>query len=152
MPPGHPAAAATTFAAANNSGDLGRDETGANLKSFSQSWYYLSGIDAVQQNTHGTLVAIGDSITDGAGSTADQNKRWPDQFAARLQSAGSATIQSVLNSGIGGNQVLTDYAGPSGTGLLDRLVQDVLQRANVTDVVLLEGTNDLVTMPMHSAE
>jgi lysophospholipase L1-like esterase len=95
--------------------------------------------------TVGSVVAFGDSITDGHGSTVDADRRWPDALARRLQRRPGPTL-SVLNKGISGNQLL--LTGPSGgpifgVGGLDRLRADVLDERAVRAVIFLEGINDI---------
>jgi lysophospholipase L1-like esterase len=85
-----------------------------------------------------TIVALGDSITDGAGSTGGANRRWPDVLAERLAAAGSRW--GVANQGISGNRVLGDGAGLSA---LARLDQDVLAMPNVGALIVFEGVNDI---------
>jgi lysophospholipase L1-like esterase len=85
------------------------------------------------------VVTFGDSITDGARSTADTNNRWPDQLARRLNAQGGAPV-AVLNAGISGNRVLGDGAGQSALARFDK---DVLMQTGVTHVVVLEGINDI---------
>ena len=69
------------------------------------SWFYLDGVDVLSTARKGTIVAFGDSITDGHYSTIDANGRWPDWLARRIPN------YSVLNEGIGGNQLLADTSG-----------------------------------------
>ena len=85
--------------------------------------------------SHGVM-AIGDSITDGNGSTADANRRWPDVLAARLAPHGIA----VANAAIAGGRLLTDGMGHSA---LARFDNDVLSQPGVADVIVLLGTNDI---------
>jgi lysophospholipase L1-like esterase len=84
------------------------------------------------------IVALGDSITDGAGSTVDEDRTWPAQFARRLFKA--APELSVVNEGIAGNQLAHEGYGASALARFDR---DVLSLPGVTHIVLLEGINDL---------
>src|SRR5205807_154813 len=70
------------------------------------SWYYLSGLDVRSSGSAGTLVAFGDSITDGVQSTVGGNDRWPNDLARRLDTVAGPTL-SVADGGIGGNRVLT---------------------------------------------
>jgi lysophospholipase L1-like esterase len=98
-------------------------------------------------------VAFGDSITDGyqagAGqilvenpSGVDENVRYPDFVASRLRASGRKL--GVLNAGISGNKVLSDAATlPFGNAALKRFTTDALEQAGATDVVVLEGINDL---------
>jgi len=83
-----------------------------------------------------TVVAIGDSITDGNGSTPDADRRWPDFLARRLAPHGVA----VANAGISGGRLLRDGMGRSA---LARFEQDVLAQPGVSDVIVLLGTNDI---------
>ncbi|MBB6250859.1 SGNH/GDSL hydrolase family protein [Nitrospirillum iridis] len=86
-----------------------------------------------------TIVAFGDSITDGFGAKDRLMRGWPDQLAALLRARGIRNI-GIANSGIGGNRILRGEVGPSALARFDR---DVLATPGVTDVVLLEGINDL---------
>ncbi|MEU3958484.1 SGNH/GDSL hydrolase family protein [Streptomyces buecherae] len=88
----------------------------------------------------GAVVAFGDSITDGYGSTVDANKRYPDQLAERLSAAGRA--RPVLNAGIGGNLLLNDSAW-YGDRALARFERDVLDKPGVSSVIVFEGLNDI---------
>ena len=87
------------------------------------------------------IVALGDSITDGAASANDANGSWPDVLSKRLPALPDGTPVSVINMGIGSNRLLTsDAAGPAG---IKRLEDDVLSRPNVSHLILLEGINDI---------
>jgi len=83
-----------------------------------------------------TVVALGDSITDGNGSTPDADRRWPDFLARRLALHGIA----VANAGISGARLLRDGMGDSA---LARFEQDVLGQPGVSDVIVLLGINDI---------
>lgn len=116
-----------------------------------EHWYFASGIDV--SGCGATIVALGDSITDGHGATTDADDRWTDVLAARLP-AGSSL--SIVNQGIGGNRVLRDGLGPNALARFDR---DVLGQAGVRYLIVLEGVNDLgvlardhpVTVAEHAA-
>ena len=103
-------------------------------------WPFLKGIDVRADEKSRAIVAFGDSITDGAHSTKDTNRRWPDVLAQRLQTEKKTRNLSVLNEGIGGNRVLHDNAGPSALARFDR---DVLAQAGVKYLVILESINDI---------
>jgi lysophospholipase L1-like esterase len=105
-----------------------------------RSWIYLSTVEVTNPRAAGTIVAIGNSITDGYGATPDSNRRWPDVLARRLLSAASEPVKAVINAGISGNRVLTFGAGPS---LVARFDRDVLMQPGVTHVIVLEGINDI---------
>jgi lysophospholipase L1-like esterase len=104
------------------------------------SWYFLSGVDVQSVEGSRAIVTLGDSITDGALSTRNANRRWPDILAARLSQDPKLKNVSVLNEGIGGNRVLNETAGPSALSRLDR---DVLAQSGVRYVIVLEGINDI---------
>jgi lysophospholipase L1-like esterase len=103
-------------------------------------WYQLSAIDVVAPTKAASVVALGDSITDGHGATTNGNDRWTDVLAAHLQSSAKTKSIGVLNQGIGGNHLLTDGLGPN---VLARFDRDVLAQPGVRWVIVLEGVNDL---------
>jgi lysophospholipase L1-like esterase len=107
------------------------------------AWVFLAAVDAQEPAGAATVVAFGDSITDGAHSTADANQRWPDILAGRLEAAGMKL--GVLNAGIGGNRVLHDPAANVrfGVNALARFDRDVLAQPEVKFAIVLEGINDL---------
>jgi len=104
------------------------------------SWYFLDGIDVPATPGAHAIVTLGDSITDGALSTHNANRRWPDVLAARLSEDPKLSHISVLNEGIGGNRVLNDVTGPSALARLDR---DVLAQSGARYVIVLESINDI---------
>jgi lysophospholipase L1-like esterase len=99
---------------------------------------FISGVDAEVSASARAVVVLGDSISDGAGSTPGANQRWPDLLANRLNEKGSNW--GVVNMGISGNRVLADGAGQSALARFDR---DVLATPGVKAVVIFEGVNDL---------
>ena len=105
-----------------------------------RSWLFLSAVEVTNPRVTGTIVAIGNSITDGFAATPDSNRRWPDVLARRLLTSQSEPVKSVVNAGISGNRVLTFGAGPS---LVSRFDRDVLMQPGVTHVIVLEGINDI---------
>jgi lysophospholipase L1-like esterase len=104
------------------------------------SWYFVDGIDVAATDGARAIVTLGDSITDGAHSTPNANRRWPDVLAARLKQEHGLEQVSVLNEGIGGNRVLNDVTGPSALARLDR---DVLAQNGARYVIVLESINDI---------
>ena len=102
-------------------------------------WPFLAGVDVVNPAVTGVIVTLGNSITDGAASTADSNSRWPDVLARRLL-ASKEQPKAIVNAGISGNRVLSPGAGPSA---LERFDRDVLMQPGVTHVIVLEGVNDI---------
>jgi lysophospholipase L1-like esterase len=105
-------------------------------------WYVLSAIDGDEPPETAALVCFGDSFTDGHGVETDQNTRWTDTLARRLQSDPATAHITVLNEGIGGNRLLRQGLGPAG---LSRLARDVLDQAGVKWVIVQLGVNDLGT-------
>jgi len=109
-------------------------------KAMMQSRAFISGIDVESAVPAKTIVVLGDSISDGVGSTADKNRRWPDLLAERLAARDSRKGWGIVNMGISGNRVLGDGAGVSALARLDR---DVLSVTGAAYVVVFEGVNDL---------
>ena len=103
-------------------------------------WYQVSGIDVLTPSGAATIVALGDSITDGHGAITNGNDRWTDVLAQRLQASPNTRNIGVSNQGIGGNHLLTDGLGPNALARFDR---DVLAPAGVRWMILFEGVNDL---------
>lgn len=117
------------------------NHTGANelpVQTTLPSWFFLSRVEVAADEGVGAVVLLGDSITDGTGSTSDTNNRWPDHLARRLAAANIP--MGVLNLGIAGNRVLSDGAGVSALARFDR---DVVAQSGVTHVVVMEGINDV---------
>ena len=108
-------------------------------------WFLLSTVSAWLPSKRSALAIVGDSITDGRGSTTNGNDRWPDQLLARLQSSRHNSLYrelSVLNQAAGGNRVLADGLGPNALG---RIGRDVISHQGVKYVILFEGVNDIGT-------
>lgn len=106
--------------------------------SHAQHRAFLSTVTVDSRDALGTIVAYGDSITDGAGSTPGTNRRWPDVLADRLQAAGAEW--AVANSSISGNRILSPGMGESA---LARFDEDVLSLPNVRYLIIFEGVNDI---------
>jgi len=104
--------------------------------------YFLTRVEVNSPGNTGTVVALGDSITDGRGSTPDADRRWPDRLAERLNEQGLHL--GVVNAGIAGNRILHDLpemvCGPSALSRLDR---DVLSVPGARFLIILEGFNDI---------
>lgn len=107
-----------------------------------EHWYFLSGVDVWNEAPAAAVVTLGDSITDGRGSTTDHNDRWPDDLAHRLRENAATANVAVLNQGIGGNRLLRDGLGPNALSRFDR---DVLAPPGVKWLIVFEGINDLGT-------
>ncbi len=106
--------------------------------------YWISRVLTDQPAARPVIVALGDSITRGDGTTTDADQRYPDHLQARLLAAGTDGAV-VLNAGIGGNRLLTPRVGPSMT---DRFDRDVLGVTDATHVLILAGTNDIALPAM----
>jgi lysophospholipase L1-like esterase len=104
------------------------------------SWYWLSDLEVWTADRVGAVVTLGDSITDGVGAKQGTYGDWPDQLAKRLEAKGEASSLAVLNEGIGGNRILYDGAGINALARFDR---DVLAQPGVSDLIVLEGINDI---------
>ncbi|UGT45510.1 SGNH/GDSL hydrolase family protein [Nocardia yamanashiensis] len=122
-------------------GDQRADTGGAPFTETTAAWYYLSRVEVadILPRTAG-IVAFGDSITDGVGSTVDAGNRFPDELAELLAAQG--TPRAVLNQGIGGNRVTVD-SGWMGESALRRFRHDVLDQPGIATVIILEGINDI---------
>lgn len=118
------------------------------------SWPFLTEVD-VSAPGAAAIVALGNSITDGAVTTRDANRRWPDLLALRLQTtrdqAGSPGLRAlnsrlgIVNRGIGGNRLLRDPGEQPlfGISALARFDRDVLATAGVRYLIVLIGINDI---------
>jgi lysophospholipase L1-like esterase len=104
------------------------------------AYFWLSGVDVLAPSNASTIVAFGDSITDGFATSSNKDQAWPALLAKRLASSKSTAMVGVLNLGISGNRVLRDVAGTSALARFDR---DVLSRNGVHWMTLLEGINDI---------
>lgn len=135
---GHPGSRSTSYIKAGNvvfEKDMG---DGYML----DHWYILSGLDVLTDEDSRALVIIGDSLTDGRGSTHNMNRRWPNYLFKRfLQNPETRNI-SVLNQGIGGNCVIKEGLGDC---CIDRFKRDVIEQSGVKYLILLEGINDIGT-------
>ncbi|MFJ5302610.1 SGNH/GDSL hydrolase family protein [Streptomyces sp. NPDC088350] len=138
----HRAAGQTNYLAP--SGNWAADSDGSAYTTTTTSWYYVTGVDVLDAPAAGSVVAFGDSLTDGNGSTRDANHRWPDRLAERLNTLPPSRRLGVLNAGISGNRLLREDVGPSA---LSRLDADALSRSGVRVVIVLEGVNDIKGTP-----
>jgi lysophospholipase L1-like esterase len=105
-----------------------------------QTRSFISGVEVETSLPAKAVIAFGDSITDGMGSTPDANRRWPDLLAERLVARDRRKSWGVVNMGISGNRVLNDGAGQSALARFDR---DVLSVPGAAYVIIFEGVNDL---------
>ena len=120
-------------------GDMATEATLSNARVL-PSWYFFDGVDVQAVQGAAAIVAFGDSITDGWQSTPNENHRWPDDLAVRLNHTQGLEHVGVLNEGIGGNRVLNDGYGPSAMKRFDR---DVLAQSDARYLIILESINDI---------
>ncbi|WP_392670833.1 SGNH/GDSL hydrolase family protein [Streptomyces sp. LN785] len=104
-------------------------------------WRYLTAVDVRNATAAGAVVAIGDSLTAGTGSTLDADSRWPDLLSDRLRGR-----YAVVNKGIAGNRILRD-GQIYGQRALDRFDRDVLGTADAKTVIIALGINDVQQFP-----
>ena len=113
-----------------------------------EKWFNIAALDVYTRDVR-TIAILGNSITDGKGSTTDHQNRWPDEMSYQLNEVAGAKAEKegkkrmqfgVLNLGIGNNRVLTTGFGQPARQRFDR---DILEQRGVTDVILFEGINDL---------
>ena len=138
---GHEFASQESFVA---SGDHAAAPSGAGYTGI-QCWMWVSGVEVPAASRYaGTVVTLGDSITDGFNSTASANLRWPDDLARRLNARPGRTL-AVVNAGLVGNLLRKPVPADPQYGIpaLDRLDRDVFSQPGVRDIILLEGVNDL---------
>ncbi|MEV6674082.1 SGNH/GDSL hydrolase family protein [Streptomyces sp. NPDC051162] len=132
-------------------GDHAAESAGGAYTRTETSWFFLTGVDVRGPGTRGTVVALGDSQTDGVKSTQDADARWTDALARRITADPATRGMGVLNEGIGGNRILRDGSETDrpqrGTSALGRLERDVTDRPGVRTAVLYEGINDLQLEP-----
>ncbi|KAJ4415972.1 hypothetical protein N0V85_002474 [Neurospora sp. IMI 360204] len=134
---GHPGSRTTSWMVSGNKASEASITGGKDTK----HWYFLSVVEAWKPTSSNSsaFIILGDSITDGRGSTDDANNRWPDLLLARMQKAGINHI-GVNNQAAGGNAVLSGGLGPT---LLSRYKRDALQQQGVKYVMIFEGVNDI---------
>ena len=106
-----------------------------------QSFHLLTAVEVQARKKAAAVVTLGESVTDGVGSTPDSNQRWTNVLAERLQEHLWREDIAVLNSGIGGNRILHDIVGPSALNRLDR---DVLVQSGATYLILSPGNTDIL--------
>lgn len=134
---GHPGARATSYLMSGNQIALPAAPPGTVT---APHWYYLAGIDVLAGAPTAAVAILGDSLTDGRGSTTDGNDRWPNDFSRRLHANAATSQVAVLNLGIGGNAVIGGGLGPPA---VERFASEVLEQPGLRFLVVLEGVNDI---------
>jgi lysophospholipase L1-like esterase len=124
------------------SGDHAGDPAATAYTTTTSSWFFADGFEVHAPQTPGTVVAFGDSITDGYQSQTGANARWPNYLARRLEAAFGGRAPAVVDEGISGNRILSPSAC-FGVSAETRFARDALSQPGVRDVILLEGINDI---------
>ena len=132
---GHPGSRTTSFIQSGNVISAASMSTTATTA----HWYIITGVDVLADSSSKALVTLGDSITDGRGSTTDGNDRWPDDLAQRLNTNAPTVEVAVVNMGIGGNGIFAGL-GPAAVNRFDR---DVLNQSSARWMIVFEGVNDI---------
>jgi lysophospholipase L1-like esterase len=138
----HPLALQTSFV--STPGDFVVPEDGGAFQTPIQNWPYLAAVEVSSTDNGRSIVAFGDSITDGYRSTSDANHRWPDYLSIRL--AAAQRHIAVVNEGIGGNRIWHDAIpgrlvfGPNGLSRFDR---EAIAVTGTSHIVVMLGINDI---------
>ena len=132
---GHPGSRTTSFIQSSNA--LSAASLPAATKT--KHWYLVTGVEVLAETTSRAIVVLGDSITDGRGSTDDGQNRWPDVLAQRLATNPPTANVAVVNMGIGGNAIF----GGLGPAAVQRFDRDVLEQSGARYLIVFEGVNDL---------
>ena len=130
---GHPGSRTTSYLKEGNTTDF----TGAIR---TDHWYSIQTLEVEASETAGAVAILGNSITDGRGSTTNQQNRWADVLSRRLLENEPTKQVGVLNMGIGGNCVLGGGLGPAA---VNRYQRDLFGQEGVKWIILFEAVNDL---------
>ena len=130
----HPGSRTTSYIAAGNTTDFSAPAA------TTDHWYTISAIDVKPRRRSAAIAVLGDSITDGRGTTTNGQDRWTDQLSRSLLGDRRTRNLSVLNFGLGGNCILRGGNGPTAQS---RYGRDLFGPCGVKYIILFEGTNDL---------
>ena len=130
---GHPGSRTTSYLATGNTTDFS-----AAVRT--DHWYNIQTLEVMAPKKAGAVAILGNSITDGRGSTTNQQNRWADVLSRRLLQNKKTSQVAVLNMGIGGNCVLRGGLGPTGE---KRYPRDLFGQEGVRWIILFEAVNDL---------
>jgi lysophospholipase L1-like esterase len=133
---GHPGSRTTSYLMTGN--EVSRADFAGAVTT--DHWYNINSIEVLAAPSAASVAILGNSITDGRGSTTNMQNRWPDIFSESLLKDSSTQHVGVLNMGIGGNAVLSGGLGPTGVSRFDR---DILNQAGVRWAIVFEGVNDI---------
>ena len=134
----------TSWSNGANGGDATDDDAGLSLTTPEFGWPFLTGLE-VDAPGATTVVALGDSITDGAFETPNSDQRWPDLLNDRIAGSDLAGLRSVVNAGISGNMVTGERSGTASEGepAVVRMAWDVFEQPNLSHLIIFEGINDV---------
>ena len=130
---GHPGSRTTSYLEAGNTTDFSRATR-------TDHWYNILALEVEAPKKAGAIAILGNSITDGRGSTTNQQNRWADVLSRRLLANKATHRIGVLNMGIGGNCVLGGGLGPAA---VNRYQRDLFSQEGVKWIILFEAVNDL---------
>ena len=130
---GHPGSRTTSYLKEGNTTDF----TGAIR---TDHWYSIQTLEVEAPKKAGAIAILGNSITDGRGSTTNEQNRWADVLSRRLLANKATKRVGVLNMGIGGNCVLGGGLGPAA---VNRYQRDLFGQEGVKWIILFEAVNDL---------
>ena len=126
----------------SSTGDFAADESGDHYGTQSSVWFFLDAVTVQAPAGSTTISALGDSITDGVGSTINANHRWTDYLLQRLAARHGHTVTALANEGISGNRVASG-GGSTGSPGATRWIRDASTKPGVGSVFLFEGINDI---------
>ena len=130
---GHPGSRTTSYLKSGNTTDFSNATK-------TDHWYNILALEVEAPETAGAVAILGNSITDGRGSTTNEQNRWADVLSRRLLANEPTTQVGVLNMGIGGNCVLAGGLGPTASS---RYQRDLFGQEGVKWIILFEAVNDL---------
>ena len=130
---GHPGSRTTSYLKAGNTTDFSNATK-------TDHWYSILTLEVEAPEAAGAVAILGNSITDGRGSTTNQQNRWADVLSRRLLANEPTHQVGVLNMGIGGNCVLGGGLGPAA---VNRYQRDLLGQEGVKWIIIFEAVNDL---------
>jgi lysophospholipase L1-like esterase len=133
---GHPGSRTTSYLLTGNV--VSRSDAAGAVTT--DHWYNINTIEVLTSATSACVAILGNSITDGRGSTTNGQNRWPDVLSEALLRDSSTREVGVINAGIGGNCVLAGGLGPTGVSRFDR---DILGQQGLRWIVVFEGVNDI---------
>ncbi|MDD0859438.1 SGNH/GDSL hydrolase family protein [Arthrobacter alpinus] len=124
-------------------GNHATDTAGTSFTQAASQFYFLKGIDVISATAKGSMVALGDSITDGYGSTTNGFNDWPAQLADKINARDSSI--AMVNAGISSNRLTIEAGGAKNRGMAatTRFAYDVAAIPGVKSVFLFEGINDI---------